>query len=179
MITLLLSVLPEEQKAAVEKVFRRDRGLFIKIALEYLHDKQHAEDAVQEALVKVILHIEEISALSDREQKNYCAMIVRNTAIDMVRKERHGSALEIDENRLIQENPAEDIPEQLDSKRIVEKALSRLSKEEINLLYLRHEKELTYREIGALMGITEDAAKKRGKRILERLRKVIESTEME
>ena len=88
MLTLLLSVLPEEQKVSVEKIFHRYKGLFQQIAFDYVHDKNRAEDIVQESLVKIILHIDEILELSQKEQKNYCAMIVQNTAKDLLRKER-------------------------------------------------------------------------------------------
>ena len=174
MLTLLLSVLPEEQKTVVEKIFRRYRGMFLSIAIKYLHDMQRAEDAVQESMVKIILHIDDITALPDGAIKNYCAMMVRNTAIDIGRKEHLRTHQELTEDIASgQENLAETLAERLDAEKLVADALSQLSEDEVRLLYLRHEKGLTYREIAGLMGSTEDAVKKRAKRLMIRLREII------
>lgn len=178
MLTLLLSVLPEEQKEVVEKIFRRFCGMFLSIALKYLHDKQYAEDAVQESMVKIILHIDDIMAPPDETIKNYCAMMVRNTAIDIGRKEHLRTHQALTEDISSEQgNPAEDIAERIDAEELVVEALSQFSRDEVSLLYLIHEKELTYREIAELMGITEDAVKKRAKRIMVRLQEIIEPGE--
>ena len=180
MLTLLLSVLPEEQKVSVEKIFHRYKGLFQQIAFDYVHDKNRAEDIVQESLVKIILHIDDILELSQKEQKNYCAMIVQNTARDMLRKESvRRSKDTIYDVSIQQEDATEDIPKQMVYREIIEKALHDFTAEEKRLLYLKCGYEMSYKEVARLMGISEDAAKKRGMRLIKKIRSAMEQREDE
>ena len=43
-----------------------------------------------------------------------------------------------------------------------------------HFIYLRYTLEMGYREIGELLNISEDAAKKRGQRLVKKLRKLYE-----
>ena len=175
MLTLLLSVLPEEQKASVEKIFHRYKGLFQRIALDYMQDKNRADDVVQESMVKIILHIDVISGLSQKEQKNYCAMIVQNTAKDLLRKESVRIKGDIVyETTTQQEDSTANIPEQMVYRDITEKMLQGFSMEEKRLLYLKCGYGMPYKEVARLMGISEDAAKKRGMRMMKRIRSAME-----
>lgn len=52
--------------------------------------------------------------------------------------------------------------------------LSEFLKNRVALQYLRYTMEMGYKEIGELLNISEDTAKKRGQRLIKKLRKQYE-----
>ena len=56
--------------------------------------------------------------------------------------------------------------------------INRLSDEEKFIIHLRFVNEMRFKDISELLGITEEAAKKRGQRILKKLRLYYEDGDM-
>lgn len=54
------------------------------------------------------------------------------------------------------------------------KVIDSLDPDDSRFLYLRYTQEMGYKEIGTLLNISEDAAKKRGQRLIKKLRKLYE-----
>lgn len=52
--------------------------------------------------------------------------------------------------------------------------IDQLDPDERHFIYLRYTLEMGYREISELLNISEDAAKKRGQRLIKKLRKLYE-----
>ena len=52
--------------------------------------------------------------------------------------------------------------------------IDQLASDDRYFIYLRYTLEMGYREIGELLSISEDAAKKRGQRLVKKLRKLYE-----
>lgn len=52
--------------------------------------------------------------------------------------------------------------------------IDRLDPDDRRFVYLRYAEEMGYKEIGELLNISEDAAKKRGQRLVKKLRKLYE-----
>ena len=52
--------------------------------------------------------------------------------------------------------------------------IDRLAPDDRRFVYLRYAEEMGYGEIGELLNISEDAAKKRGQRLVKKLRKLYE-----
>ena len=63
---------------------------------------------------------------------------------------------------------------QAEEKASIRKLLETLSLEEKELLEMRYTYEMQYSEIARRLSITEEAAKKRGQRIILKLRKIYE-----
>ena len=57
---------------------------------------------------------------------------------------------------------------------IIEKVLHDFTTEEKRLLYLKCGYGMSYKEVARLMGISEDAAKKRGMRLIRKIRSAME-----
>ena len=58
------------------------------IAFEVLKDDALAEDAVQDAFVKIIKHLDDLGEIKCHKTKSFIVIIVRNSAIDILRKEK-------------------------------------------------------------------------------------------
>lgn len=52
--------------------------------------------------------------------------------------------------------------------------IDRLDPDDRRFVYLRYAEEMGHKEIGELLNISEDAAKKRGQRLVKKLRKLYE-----
>lgn len=171
MIYLLLSALPEEQHSWVEKTFREERAYFFRIAYQILSDRDAAEDAVSAAFEKIIKKIDLVWKIPSPERVPYCVSIVRRCAIDLQRKNRKYLLTELPEE--IPEE-REELPEDILLRRDLGEALRKkiesLPSEERALLQLRYVRMYSFGQIAKLLHISEESAKKRGQRIIRRLR---------
>ncbi len=132
------------------------------VARQILSDHNLAEDAVQETFLRVIRKRHQYKPGSPFSSWFYA--IVRNVCTDMLRKRAR-------EKKRISEAVLEREPvnQQGDMSKISE-LLSVLSRDDRDVLVLRIVHGLGFRDVGAALGISEEAAKKRAQRALKRLR---------
>lgn len=78
-----------------------------------------------------------------------------------------------DWDRIADENFADDTVFDADVY-VLREAIDQLAPDDRRLLYLRHTMEMGYKEIGKLFSISEETARKRGQRLLEKLRRLCE-----
>lgn len=140
-----------------------------------LGNKQDAEDAVQDVLVKAYQSIRgyrptvSFSAWLYRIAGNHCLNLLR-------RRRMQGHFL-----RLFRSDTAAASPEQALEERLyspaLEAALGRLSLEERNLLVLRVFEEQTFLEISTILNISPNALHKRMERIKRKVRETMQAEE--
>lgn len=163
--------LTESQKCLVESVFLNNKDLLYKKAYRIVGTKEDADDAVAMAMLNIMRDIERISKIPVAQVSFFCISMVKNIAIDMLRKKNRQSLFEIDEEGpvLTGEDPVQiaERNEIICSVREMQKALT---EEERLLIHLRYDQEASYEEIAGVLGVTEEAAKKRGQRVLQKLR---------
>lgn len=70
-----------EQKRKFAELYERYRYLMFKIAVDILHEHHLAEDALQEAFVRVAKHMECIGQLEETATKRYLITITKNAAL--------------------------------------------------------------------------------------------------
>ena len=71
-----------------EELYDRYKTPMFYIAKKILKDTYAAEDAVSESLIKIAKHLQKISQLHEKEQRDYIFILTKNTALDMYRKQR-------------------------------------------------------------------------------------------
>ena len=157
---------------------RLDKGAFEQLVCHYaspagavagqiLDDRTLAEDAVQEAFVRVISKRKQYIASSPFSRWFYA--ILRNVCIDMLRKRKRDERLAKEVAKEPGAGPClrgaarraalEEIP-----------LLELLPKRESSVLRLRVVHSMPFKDIAASLEISEAAAKKRGQRGLRKLR---------
>ena len=105
----------------------------------------------------------------------FCVTIVKNASIDVLRQLQQSVHIDYWDN--ISDEDTDDIEDKCihnaDVYRLTE-VIDQLNPDDRHFIYLRYTLEMGYREIGELLNISEDAAKKRGQRLVKKLQKLYE-----
>ncbi len=122
-------------------------------------DRQHAEDLVQEALVKVALRW---ARLRDQNPTGYALRIIVRDNISRWRKRRR----EVGVGEVVESGVSTDPETEL----VVRRALGRLTERQRAVIVLRHFDDLSEAETAALLGVSVGTVKSQNSAALARLR---------
>ena len=82
MMILLFSVLNDEQRALVERIFHEHHIHFQRISFNIVKSEEAAEDVVSTAFIKIMDNIEKISDLPCPQMTAFCVTIVKNACYE-------------------------------------------------------------------------------------------------
>lgn len=166
----------DKERDFVNKLFSKMNVKMYNISFNILRDKFDAEEAVAQTFLKIIDNIQKILALPCPQIEPYCVIILKNETMNIIRKRKKVVHVE-NVDYFDHKDEAYDIEEEYLETIGKEKLLAcinRLSDEDKALIHLRYIHEMGFKHIAELLGITEEAAKKRGQRILKKLRQFYE-----
>jgi len=83
-----------EERVRFEQIYREYRGLMYHVADSVLHNGQDAEDAVQNAFLRIIKHFSKFRNTPAGDVAPQLVVITRNEAISVLRKKRDAAPLE-------------------------------------------------------------------------------------
>lgn len=175
MIIFLFSVLNDEQRVLVEEIFHEHHIHFQRISFHIVKSEEAAEDVVSTAFVKIMDNIEKLSDLPRPQMTAFCVAIVKNASIDMLRQLQKSVHIDYWDN--ISDEDTDDIEDECIHDADVHRLtviIDQLEPDERHFIYLRYTLEMGYREIGELLNISADTAKKRGQRLVKKLQKMYE-----
>ncbi len=174
----LFDVLNDEQYVLVERIFREHRVRFLRISFKIVKSEETAEDVVSTAFVKIMDNIEKIAELPCPQMTAFCVTIVKNASVDVLRESRRSAHFDSWDG--VSDASTDDIADECihnaDVRKLTE-LIDRLDPDDRRFVYLRYAEEMEYKEIGRLLNISEDAAKKRGQRLVKKLKKLYEGGE--
>ncbi len=105
MISAALAVLEsEEQRNELAELYRENSKRFLNIALSKLHNVQDAEDAVQQAFLRLVDKPERFFSIPIQARVKYVYIIVKNVSIEMFNNKNKVSIEELDEENPYDEN---------------------------------------------------------------------------
>ena len=160
----------KEREAAFERIAQEHARFLYRVALGVLRHPQDAEDAVQDALLK--LYRGE-SWRQMREERAFLARVVWRAAID--RQSARGIALdEADAEQRIEDdrpNPERAVAEG-NERALLQELIDALPDELRQPLLLSAVEEMNSREIGEVMGLPEGTVRTRLMRARERLKQM-------
>lgn len=149
-----------------ELTFRTDvlplKNELFRLALRITLNRDDAEDTVQETMMKVWNRREQWSEIDSMEA--FCLTICRNVALDKLRRRDNGNAsLEEGEgydpaDHSYASNPEEQAV-QRDRVEMVRRLISQLPEKQRTCMQLRDMEGKQYKEIAAVLGITEQQVK--------------------
>lgn len=154
----------EEDRSKFEKIYIEYKLLMKYIALNILKNDELANEAVHDAFIKIINHLDSIDQVYSHKTKSFIAIVIRNVSIDNLRKEhkhRYVNIEEINKSVFSEDN----VFQKLTVEEIIEK-LQELPDTYRDILELKVYYELSDKKIADILGISHAAARKR----LERAR---------
>jgi len=86
LLFIFLSVISEDEKDLVNCIFSKMNVKMYHISFGILRSHIEAEEAVAQTFLKIIEHIEKISALPSPQREAYCVIILKNETINIVRQ---------------------------------------------------------------------------------------------
>ena len=148
----------DDNREGFEILYHKYNRIMYKVAMDILHNHELAEDALSTAFLNISRNFSDISSFPSAKIKNYCVIVIRNAATDILRKEK----------RFITESEAEyteiaDVEniETISDYNLLKKAISSLSDKDQEILYLRCIMNMSFREIGNILNIKEGTARQR------------------
>jgi RNA polymerase sigma-70 factor (ECF subfamily) len=139
---------------------RRYYPAMVAIAHSILGDRHLAEDAAQQTFANAVCKLPQLK--NKNKFAAWLAVICRNVALDLARRtETHRTA---DDLSMIAAKPDENGPTEP-----VREALSRLSASAREVIFLRYYDGMTYEQISAVLGISEQAINGRLRRAKKKM----------
>lgn len=173
MIVFIFGVLSDEDRYIINQIFTKYHTILYSKALTILHNTQDAEDAVEQTFLKLIKKTDTLKKIPCNKILPYCVIVTKNTSIDIYRNNRKTVPIEFIEE--IQETVG-DTTEELffrnQDNALLLNHLKKLPSDDKYLLELRWGANMSYRDIGMLMNITEPTARKRVQRALQKMQKL-------
>lgn len=163
MISAVLAAIdsPAERSLAEQLYINYEQKMF-RVAMSILKNESDAEDAVQEAFLRVMKNLDKITDAECNETYFYLVIIVRNVAIDMYNRKRRHPEYDIDECSGIEADTSveEEALANIGSEHI-RAALDRLPDKYFDILYLYLFKEYQPADIAVLLGISPELVRQR------------------
>lgn len=153
--------------AEFDRLYQNYKRLMFGIAIDILKNEQDAEDAVQDAFVKLADNLDRIADADSPQARNFAAVITRNICFNVLRK-RHIED-DIDETDAASDMSAEDEFLSAQGVETLERALLSLPEKYRDILYLTVYEELSLHDASELLGITYENAKSRVKRARKKI----------
>ena len=168
MFIILAAIESEEDRNIMEIICDEYLEDMIRAARSILHNKQDAEDAVQNAFLRMLNHVDKLRNPRDYQTKWYVVTAAYNAAKDLYRKKKKR-----DETVLLYEDTVSvDQLERYEIKNEIERKILTLSEKDQILLSYRYIYGYKHVEIGEILNLSEEAVRKAVKRAEERLEKI-------
>ena len=177
MISAALAIIENDsQRNELSEIYERNIKMFYSIAFSKLHNKQDAEDAIQESFLAIAKNPALLFNIPTNKRVTYINVIIRNTAYKMWNKRHkvyeHETDLDdtvVDERISIEEMILGDY-----SCEQILKFIDTLPETTKSAMYLKMHLGLKNSDIANALGISEEAAKKRVARAITQIKQYME-----
>lgn len=160
MIIYALTIVKPADRPKLERLYLEYRSVMFCAANEILHNEHEAEDAVQQAFMKIAENLDKVPDELSNKTKAFVVTIAENTAIDRYRKlKRHGDCELCEEACGIEANSADELVS----------CILKLPARYRQFILLKYYHGYSTREIAKLLGMSSAAASKTAQRAKQRL----------
>lgn len=161
----LLDLLRHDRERGTALLLETYTPLLWSVCQRRLSDPEDIKECVNDVFMEFCMNPERYDS-QQSSLKNYLAMIADRRAISYYRSNQRRDQAESATGQNQKQLDA-----QIELHTQLEEALSQLQQEDAQIIRLKYYGGMTYGEIAKTMGITEDAAKKRGSRSLRKIAK--------
>lgn len=166
MLIMLATIEDEKEQSKIRKIYENYVGIMRCKAFLILKNRHDADDAVHNAFVRIIDHLESLPDPQSTQTKWYVVKAAENAAIDIWRKRKRTGEISIDESPEIS-----NLREPYEGENKIIKEILELSEKDKEYLLLKHVYGYKNAEMGKMLNMSEDAVKKAVRRAEERLEK--------
>lgn len=160
MLIYALTIVKPADRPKLERLYLEYRSVMFCAANEILHNEHEAEDAVQQAFMKIAENLDKVPDELSNKTKAFVVTIAENTAIDRYRKlKRHGDCELCEEACGIEANSADELVS----------CILKLPARYRQFILLKYYHGYSTREIAKLLGMSSAAASKTAQRAKQRL----------
>ena len=152
---LLLSFASEHERDKFEFIFHKYKKLMMHKAYGILNDYSLAEDAASEAFIRIYKNIHKIDDPTSNKTIAFIVTIVKNVSLTMLKKEKEHAAQEYDYEQQDPFDLEEHTLAQLGSDYIYQ-MLNELGEEMKSVFLLKYAYDLSHKEIGRMLDISEN-----------------------
>ncbi len=179
---LIAAYLTGQEDAFGELTRRHLTGVY-SFTLRFVGSVHDAEDIVQDTFLKAWKSLRKYDPRSSKF-KTWLFRIARNTAIDFLRKKKHvpfsqfeteGGVNVLTETVASEEELPDTLMMKLEDAKELHTTLEQLPPRAREILLLYYTNELTFEEIGTILGEPTNTVKSRHRRALQALRKILEA----
>jgi RNA polymerase sigma-70 factor (ECF subfamily) len=129
------------------------------IAYRILHNRNDAEDAVQNAFMSLINHLDIVKDVNDNKTKSFIVIITRNASIDIYRRNRKRveEPYEEQDTALMSNEPSlEELEISKEAFQILLRKIQSLDHKFADVVILKYVHQLSNEEIGKVLHISQD-----------------------
>lgn len=177
MLTLYLSMIddPQEQRK-FERLYSSYRQTMYYVAYRVLNNQEDAEDAVHQAFLRVIDHMDDIDEEDKARTKSFLSIITKNVAIDIYRRNKKGAEHEIsyDEYEIFIEDPNGQKFEEAD---VLTGVIAKLPPHYAEVIRLTYVHGYSSDQIGKILGLSSDNVRQRLVRARKKLEQMLNEEE--
>lgn len=164
---VLIRAVANGNSQCLDKIFAIAGKKMFAVAYSVVGNRDGAEDVVSESFLKLARFAGRFRR--DDDPSSWIMKIVKNTALDYVRKRKR--LAEADGENLYFIPDESYSPEKRETAILIESAMKRLSPDQRQAIYLRYYLDLTVREVGAAMNLARSTAERLIKNAEENLKK--------
>lgn len=166
------------KRSAQNELYHRYSAAMLGIAIRYSNNKTEAEDALQEAFIKIYKHIVKFEGRRDGSLTSWIKTIVVNTTLSLNKKhKKHHYTLDI-ENIYIKNPQIEDEIESIkDTQKKIIFALDQLPTGYKTVFNLYAIEGYTHQEISDILSISVNTSKSQLSKARKFLRKILDNNE--
>lgn len=150
-----------------------EKDMFV-IAYKILRDRDRAEDAVQDAFVRIMGNLDKIQDIYAKKTANYIRVIVKNAALQIYKQCRRRETVVEDYNFFLElPDRFQNVEDQFEQKELADILMGmilELPDKYRQVLYLYYYNEMSYAQIADQLDMTEVNARQ----VARRARKILE-----
>ena len=162
-----------EEQDKFEFLYQKYKNLCLKKAYGILGDYMLAEDAVSEAYIRVYKNLHKIEDPASNRSIAFVVTIAKNAALTILARQKSTAQEELDENLEDGFDLEQEALARLDTQEVFA-AIEDLSEELRGVLMLKYAHDLSHKDIGKAMGISENNVTVRLHRARKKLVSILE-----
>lgn len=168
----------KEDQSKFSKIYNEYNRLMMHTALSVLKNEALAQDAVNDAFIRVITNLHKINAeeIYTPKTKSFLVKIVKNTSIDVLKVESRQKTIDIDvigEREIIAKSNNNNVDDLMNVKAVYE-AIKQLPEIYKEILELKIYRDFTDKEIAKFLNLSHPTVRKRLQRAREYLLQLLQ-----